>query len=538
MQSNLGTYVEKVAATLANLGRHNVVERVWRRDHTVWKPEPTEIVNRLGWLTVTEGMRDKVPALAAFAREVRGAGFRHVVLLGMGGSSLGAEVLREALGSAAGYPELIVLDSTLPACVQAVSETIDPEHTLFLVASKSGTTIEPVCLSRYFRSVVEGAVGSQHGGGNFVAMTDAETPLAVQAEKEEFRRAFLNPSDIGGRYSVLSYFGLVPAALIGVDAARLLEHAEQMRRRCAPGIAIEQNAGAWLGAAMGTLAQQGRDKLTLVTSPAVGSFGLWVEQLVAESTGKEGRGIIPVVGEPLLEPANYGDDRLFIYLRLEGDDNAETDAAIGSIRSSGQPVVVLEMRDRYDLGAQFFLWEFATSVAGAILGINPFIQPDVQSAKEATERMLGEFVAHGRLPEVRATHSFASLLSLARTGRYLAILAYIYRTAETDRLLSNLRRKVAARYRMATTLGYGPRYLHSTGQLHKGGPETGLFLYVTGDHERDLPVPGEPYTFGLLADAQALGDLAALTSQGRPVARIHLERGNLAAISRLIERLP
>jgi glucose-6-phosphate isomerase len=534
MDVSIGTCLADVGAALADLRQRDVVGRIWRKDHTVWESEPTEIINRLGWLTVTDLMREQIPSLEHFAREIRGAGFRHVVLLGMGGSSLGPEVLQQTFGSAKGYPELIVLDSTLPACVHSVTEVIDPEHTLFLVSSKSGTTVEPLSLLDYFRDLAGSAMGEESAGQNFVAVTDPETPLARQAEEEKFRRVFINPSDIGGRYSVLSYFGLVPASLIGVDIPALLDRADRMRERCASDVPIGENPGAWLGAVMGTLALQGRDKLTLITPPTISSFGLWVEQLVAESTGKDGKGIIPVVGEPLVEATHYGDDRLFVYLRLDGDDNSDVDQAVKLIKSSGQPLLVLELQDGYDLGAEFFRWEFATAVAGAILGIHPFDQPNVQQAKEATERVLQEYINSGYLPRVEAAHTLSDLLAGAGNGRYLAIMAFVRQTPEVHKIFADLRRKVVERYHIATTLGYGPRYLHSTGQLHKGGPETGLFLQVTAGHERDLHIPGKPYTFGVLADAQALGDLQALQSLGRHVAKIHFSKGNEAAISRLV----
>jgi len=307
-----------------------------------------------------------------------------------------------------------------------------------------------------------------------------------------------------------------------------------MRRECAPSVPISENPGAWLGTYLGTLALQGRDKFTLITSPGIANFGLWVEQLIAESTGKNGKGIIPIVGEPLMAPAHYGNDRLFIYLRLDSDNNTTIDNPMEQIKSSGQPVVTIELQDNYELGAEFFRWEFATAVASAILGVNPFDQPNVQAAKEATKRYLREYTASGRLPSVEVSDSLVDLLSEAGKDKYLAIMAYVRQTPETDKVLTELRQKVAGKYRIATTLGYGPRFLHSTGQLHKGGPNTGLFLQITSDHERDLPIPGEPYTFGVVADAQALGDLQALQSLGRSVVRIHFDQVNEEAVSKIV----
>jgi len=425
----------------------------------------------------------------------------------------------------------------VPASVQAVTEAIDPAHTLFLVSSKSGGPIETLSFYKYFRDLVEQAVGRERAGQNFVAITDSGTSLAKLAEEKEFRRTFLNPADVGGRYSVLSYFGLVPAALMGIDTAALLGQAGRLRERCTSDIPASENLGARLGATLGTLAQQGRDKLTLVTSPSIDSLGLWVEQMLAESLGKDGKGIIPVAGEPLTAPACYGDDRLFVCLRLEGDDNSATDAAMEQIRSSRQPLVNMELRERCDLGAEFFRWEFATAVAGAILGIHPFDQPDVQAAKDLTVRVLQEYQVSGRLPAVTTSHSFADLLAEARQGDYLAIMAYVLQTPEVGQALTELRRKLTKQHRIVTTLGYGPRLLHSTGQLHKGGPNTGLFLQLTADHEKDLPIAGEPYTFGVLADAQALGDLQTLQSLGRRVVRIHLDSGDGATIRTLVSKL-
>jgi len=526
-----------VKEALAELQKREVVSRIWRKDHTLWRPEPREITNRLGWLTVTDFISEQMPVLLSFTEEIRGAGYHHVVLLGMGGASLGTEVLRQTFGSADGYPELLVLDSTVPAWVQQVTEAIDPACTLFLVSSKSGGTIETISFYKYFRSLVEKSIGKEKAGQNFVAITDDGTSLARLAEETGFRRSFLNPTDVGGRFSVLSYFGMVPAALMGINLKKLLERTDGMREVCASNVSAQDNPGAVLGAAIGTLARQGRDKLTLITSPSVGAFGLWVEQLIAESLGKDGKGIIPVMGESLLTPAQYEKDRLFVYLRLEGDDNTVLDATVKDLQSSGQPAITLNLQDCYDLGAEFYRWEFAIAVAGEILGVHPFDQPDVQAAKDATGRVLQEYQASGRFPQVVTGNSLKDLLSEAKRGDYLAIMAYALQTPETDSVLFDLRAKVMKHYRIATTMGYGPRMLHSTGQLHKGGPNNGLFLQVTVDHKRGLPVPGEPYTFGVLADAQALGDYRALKSLGRRVIKIHLSSIDRTAFSKLADEL-
>jgi len=537
MDTSIGTHSADVEAAATHLARCDAINRIWQGDYSLWKPDPIEISNRLGWLTVTELMRGQVPMLESFANKVREADFRYIVLLGMGGSSLGAEVLRQTFGSSKGYPELVVLDSTLPACVQAVTEAIDPRHTLFLASSKSGTTVETISLLQYFLSLAQSAMGKERARRNFAVITDAETPLARRAREEGFWHVFVNPSDIGGRYSVLSYFGLVPAALIGVDITTLLDRANQMRKLCASSTDVHENPAAWLGTVMGALSLRKRDKLTIITSPAIGSFGLWVEQLVAESTSKDGKGIIPIISEPFVEPDCYGDDRLFVYLRLQGDSNSPTDRMIERLKSSEQPVIVLELEDVYDLGAEFFRWEFATAIAGAVLGINPFDQPNVAAAKQATKRMLDKFITSGHMPALEVSRSFTDLLARVKSSMYLAIMAYIPQTPEADKILGNLRRRFSERYHIATTLGYGPRYLHSTGQLHKGGPATGLYLQITMLHKKDLPIPERPYTFGALVDAQAIGDLEALHSLGRCVTKFHLDQGDVAAISQLIKEL-
>ena len=525
---SLGGYEERVDACLAELQRRDVVGRIWGGDHTLWKPGPSEIVDRLGWLTVTDAMHGSVADLENFARQVRDDGLRHVVLLGMGGSSLGPEVLRQTFGNGEGYPELIVLDSTIPARVKSVTDAVDPARTLFLVSSKSGTTIEPNVLYLYFRRIVEELVGAEQAGRNFAAVTDDGTALHTLGKSDGFRRVFVNPSDIGGRYSALSYFGLVPAALIGLDVGEILDRADGMRESVSPGGPAAGDAGTWLGAVMGCMVESGRDKVTLVTSPSIRSFGLWVEQLLAESTGKEGKGVIPIAGEPLASPECYGDDRLFVYLRLDGDDNDSADVAMRAIGESGQPVVSLVLRDGYDLFAEMYRWEFATAVASAVLGIHPFDQPDVQSAKDMTDRVLDRVEATGERPAIVASGSLEDFWGQVSPGDYLAVMAYLEQTAETDAALDELRREVMRRYGIATTVGYGPRFLHSTGQLHKGGSASALLLQITAGRQYDLEIPGREYTFGLLADAQALGDFEALMAKGLRAARVHLE-GNVEA---------
>lgn len=534
---NFGSQLRKVKQILAGFEQDNVVNRIWHKDHTVWKTDPTEISNRLGWLDIIDKMRDQVKSLDNFAREIREAGFHHVVLLGMGGSSLGPEVLRQTFGSAPGYPSLTVLDSTLPAAVESVVASVEIKHTLFLVSSKSGGTAETLSFYRFFHCLVTQEVGEDQAGKNFVAITDAGTSLARLAEQTGFRRTFINPDDIGGRYSVLSYFGLVPAALIGLDFNALLESAARMREGCAPCVNIYENAGVWLGAMIGSWALRGRDKLTLLVSPSVAGFGLWVEQLIAESTGKEGKGILPVIGEPLYAPKYYGNDRLFVYLRMDGDDNDGLDKAVEKLEASGQPVIQLKMGDQLDLGAEFFRWEMAVAFAGAVLGINPFDQPNVQSSKDVTKKLIQQFESAHKLPSIQVGGSLPNLLKAAKPGKYLAVMAYLKQSPALDRAFARLRKVITTEYGIATTLGYGPRFLHSTGQLHKGGPNSGLFLQLVSQRPRDLYIPGETVGFGVLTEAEAQGDYQALKSKRRKVVRVELENASAAAIESLTKQI-
>ena len=516
--AGLGTNRPAVEDALDLLDADHVMGRILAKDHTVWRDDPTEIADRLGWLDAPETMAEHAEALAAFADEIRAEGFQHAVLLGMGGSSLGPEVLRRSFDPQDGYPSLIVLDSTTPAWVRSVSDAIDPARTLFIVSSKSGSTTEVHAFYRYFRGLVEAAVGAEPAGAHFIAVTDSGTPLERLAKEEGFRRLFINPADFGGRYSVLSYFGLAPAALMGLDAGELLARASRMRGTA--GAPAAQNPAALLGAAMGALAREGRDKLTLLTGPGLEGYGLWVEQLLAESTGKDGEGIIPVDGEPLLEPAAYGSDRLFVYPRMQDQDNRELDEAASDLAKAGHPVLRLHLNDAYDLGAEFFRWELAAAVAGRILNIQPFDQPNVQQAKDATKRLLDAYADSGALPEPPETPSLDALLAGAKSGDYAAIQVYGPQNDETDDAVAALRRRIAETHKIATTAGYGPRYLHSTGQLHKGGPASGIFLQFEPPQGDDIPIPGEGYSFGVLAKAQALGDLQALLDLGRRAARI------------------
>ncbi len=516
----LGDYQSLVQSALDELDSAHVVSRIWEGDHRVWSQDPTEIEDRLGWLTLPQKMGRQVDHLVDFGSEVKEAGYTSVVLLGMGGSSLGPEVLRRTLGSAPGFPQLRVLDSTLPAWIDAVNKAIDPARTLFLVSSKSGTTIESNTLCSYFRQCVADVVGEGAAGQSFVAVTDPGTPLEDLGSRAGFRRVFPNPPDIGGRYSVLSSFGMVPAALLGIGLKDFLRRAALMQQDCREAN-TGANPGARLGAIMGSLARNGRDKLTLITSPALDGFGLWVEQLLAESLGKSGRGIIPVAGEPALPLDRYSSDRLIVYLRLQGDDNDHSDSLVSEL-SAAHPSVQLELTDRTDLGAEFYRWEFATAVAGSILGVHPFDQPNVQGAKDKTDLVLQHLEDTGALPRVDAMQSVESLMSMAESGDYLAILAYLPDNREVCQAVTFFRQQLTEKYGIPTTAGFGPRYLHSTGQLHKGGPNSGIFLQLTADHAADIPVPGRSYSFGSLADSQSTGDLQALLELGRRAGRIQL----------------
>ncbi len=541
---HLGDYAPAVSRMASRLDGESVTARLNTRDHTLWNDDPTEISDRLAWLTLPTDIRGKVNDLRQFADAVHGEGYRHVVLLGMGGSSLGPEVIRQVIGSASGelHADMFTLDSTVPAWVAAITAAVDPAHTLFAVSSKSGTTTEPLAFYAHFRHLVESTVGPQNAGKNFVAVTDPDTPLETLAQKGGFRRTFINDPDIGGRYSVLSYFGLVPAALMGVDLPRLLDPAEQMQRACAEERAVADNPGAWLGTIIGAMAGLGRDKLTLVASPGIAGFGLWVEQLLAESTGKKGAGIIPVAAEPLELPECYGADRLFVQLRLADDRSPEAgqaDRAMEQMIEAGHPVVRLEMSDGYDLGAEFYRWEYATAIAGHILRIHPFDQPDVQGAKDRTVSVLDRYQGEGQLPVMKtdAPGNLSDLLTASKPGDYLAVMAYLPDAPSISDAIHELRRRVMKRYGIATTAGYGPRFLHSTGQLHKGGPDSGIFLQLTRQHPDDVPIPDWSFSFGVLADAQALGDLQALRELGRRTASIRLEGNPADAIRRLAQIL-
>jgi transaldolase/glucose-6-phosphate isomerase len=550
--ASLGAYQAGVDAALEEMTADRIVDRIWERDYTVWKAEPAEITNRLGWLNIAEAMLEQRHRLQDLVDSVRNDRFTDVLLLGMGGSSLAPEVFSNVFGGQIDdMPRLAVLDSTDPGAVLAQAGRLDPARTLFVVATKSGGTAETLSFFKYFYNWTAAALGIDRAGEHFIAITDPGSKLEGLAARFKFRATFLNDSDIGGRYSALSYFGLVPAALVGVDIETLLGQALAMACNCQTCncVVYGDNYGAWLGVVLGELYSAGRDKVTFITSPMLGNLSDWVEQLVAESTGKEGKGILPVVGEPLGPPQVYGDDRLFVYLRLDGDEFSldEQDAAVQALEDAGQPVVRLRLRDLYDLGEQFFLWEMATAVAGYRLGINPFDQPNVEAAKVLAREAVAAYSETGTLPGdepaplTRA--ALAGFLAQAQGGDYVSIQAWVQPSAEVDAALRALRTRVRDRLWLATTVGYGPRFLHSTGQLHKGDGGNGLFIQLTADDPRDVPIPdgagqpGSSMSFGVLKMAQALGDKQALLGAGRRVIRFHLGDDVVGGIELLAEAL-
>jgi transaldolase/glucose-6-phosphate isomerase len=546
---SLGKYEATVQHRLRLLETEKFCTRLWRKDPSLWKADPQAqqaIADSLGWLHVAEKMAGSVAELTDFAREVRQAGFKSVVHMGMGGSSLAPLALQRTFPPGEKGLPLTVLDTTDPATIQQI-EGEDLSQKLFIVASKSGTTAEPQAFMDYFYERLKATKGEK-AGENFVAITDPGSLLARQAKERCFRRTFLNFADIGGRYSALSYFGLAPAALMDLDVAQLLDRALRMLHACASCVPLKDNPGISLGAALGDLALAGRDKVTFIVPRVLDSLGMWLEQLLAESTGKEGKGLLPVAGEPLGPPEFYGPDRVFAYFRLHNEVEEAQESAVAALKAAGQPIITIQMTDRYDLAQEFFRWEVVTATAGAVLGINAFDQPNVQESKDNTNRLLRVVQEEKKLPEEKESLAagplsfyvqdgapLADFLRQARPGDYLALLAYLTETPGVDRALEELRLILRDQLRLATTLGYGPRYLHSTGQLHKGGPNTGLFLELTADDPQDLPVPGKPYTFGVFKRAQALGDLESLRRHGRRALRIHLH-GDVAAALRELKK--
>lgn len=526
----IGLYERAVENRVRTWRDQDFIRRFWAKDPTLWFPkkEP-EIVDRMGWLHLPDTMQKTIDDLTRFAERIRSEGIVHVVLLGMGGSSLAPEVFQSTFGNAPGYPELTVLDTTHPDAVRSLEERVDISKTLFVVSSKSGTTLETLSFFRYFwKRMDESGI---RPGQNFVAITDPDSPLDKIAFERKFRAVFRAPKDVGGRYSAFTVFGLVPAALIGMDIRRLLEKGGSAAENNAPHVDPGEASGFLLGAALGEMAKE-RDKLTIMTSPALESFPDWLEQLVAESTGKGGKGLIPVVNEPKLSDEGYGRDRVFVGLFGHGENNRELDGFLDKLEDMEHPVIRILLDDAYDLGQQIFLWELGVASAGAILGIHPFNQPDVQLAKELAKKAMSERSSdekkdrRGEEIEVTDNARLAEELRIwvnqAQEGNYLGIQAYLAPNPSTTGALRSIRDVLLKRTRLATTLGYGPRFLHSTGQLHKGGPNSGLFLQIVDEPEQDIAVPETDFTFGALIRAQALGDLDALRQRDRRVIRVNL----------------
>ncbi|MBI2889575.1 MAG: bifunctional transaldolase/phosoglucose isomerase [Nitrospirae bacterium] len=559
LPGSLGNVVSAAVDAWAAEGK---LKRLWERDATLWTGRDES--EWLGWLGIVHDQLQRVDELTRFAGELGGEGFGHVVLLGMGGSSLCPEVLKRTFGRIAGHPELHVLDSTDPAQVLALERVVDLSRTLFIVSSKSGSTLEPNIFEQYFFERAKQVVGAERAGHRFIAITDPGSRMQKVAEQSRFRRVFHGIPSIGGRFSALSDFGIVPAAVMGLNVRRLLERTADMVRLCSADVLPVDNPGVLLGAVLGAGALQGRDKVTLVASPGVAGLGAWLEQLLAESTGKVGKGLIPVDLEGLGPPEAYGDDRLLAYLRLEQAPDPAQDRAVEALERAGHAVVRIGIADTYDLGREFFRWELATAVAGSIIGINPFDQPDVEASKVATLALMAESAKSGRLPsetplieedgtrlyadEANATAIRSAVdvrntfegwirahLDRLRPRDYFALLAYVEMKDDHFGALQNIRHAVRDRWRVATCVGFGPRFLHSTGQAYKGGPNTGVFLQVTCDDAVDLPVPGEPYTFGAVKAAQARGDLTVLAERGRRVLRVHLGKDVQTGLRRLSE---
>lgn len=550
----------QVKATLEDWRAGGKVRRLWAGDKTLWTDDDE---NRwLGWLGITDDQLAHMDHLRGIANEVKGAGFSQALLLGMGGSSLCPEVMKVTFGKVPGFPELHVLDSTDPAQVKTFEGKVDLKKTLFIVSSKSGSTLEPNIFKQYFFERVKGVVGANEVGSRFIAITDPGSKMQQVAEQDGFHHIFFGLSSIGGRYSALSDFGMVPSAIMGVDVPRFLDNAEEMVHSCASCVPPEENPGVVLGTVMGVLANNGRDKVTIIASPGIWDFGAWLEQLLAESTGKVGKGLIPVDQEQLGPPDVYGTDRLFVYVRLESAPDAAQDAAVAALEQAGQPVVRILVADPYELGEEFFRWEIATAVAGAIIGINSFNQPDVEASKIATRKLTSEYEKKGSLPpespilEDNGIKLFtdeknaAALAEAARnnktlagylkahlnrigTGDYFCILAYIEMNERHHGPLQAMRHAVRKAKKVATCFGFGPRFLHSTGQAYKGGPNTGVFLQITCDDAADLPVPGQKYTFGVVKAAQARGDFQVLADRGRRALRLHLGTDVKAGLAKL-----
>ena len=557
-----GPLAGAVAASIDDWKKNNKVARLWQKDASLWTG--TDESNWLGWLTITEEQLAHIDALKQIAAEVKKARFKHALLLGMGGSSLCPEVLRMTFGKIKGFPELHVLDSTDPAQIMAIEAKVDLKSTVCIVSSKSGSTLEPNIYKQYFFERIKSKVGEKEAGTRFIAITDPGSKMQQVAETDKFRKIFFGVPSIGGRYSALSNFGMVPAAVMGLDVAKFLNNTQEMVQACDASAAADSNPGVVLGTILGVAANHGRDKITIITSPGISDLGAWLEQLIAESTGKIGKGIIPVDRERLAKPAAYGSDRVFAYLRLASKPNKAQDVAVAALEKAGHPVVRITLPNIYNLGQEFFRWEIATAVAGSIMSINAFNQPDVEASKIETKKLTSQYETTGSLPpespffedkgiklfsderNTAALKGGADLAGVLRAhlsrlgaGDYFAVLGYITMNTGNEKSLQAIRHAVRDKKKVATVLGFGPRFLHSTGQAYKGGPNSGVFLQITCDDAKDLPVPGQKYTFGIVKAAQARGDFAVLAERGRRALRVHLGKNlksGLATLTKAVQK--
>jgi transaldolase / glucose-6-phosphate isomerase len=551
-----------VKASLDDWKKNDKVRRLWQRDASLWTG--SDEGQWLGWLDITEKQLAQIDVFKRVAADVKKAKFKHALLLGMGGSSLCPEVLRMTFGKIKGFPALRVLDSTDPAQIKAIEAQVDLRSTICIVSRKSGSTLEPNIYKQYFFEQIKKKVGEKEAGSRFIAITDPGSKMQQVAEADKFRHIFFGMPSIGGRYSALSNFGMIPAAVMGLDVAKFLKNTQEMVKACGASVAADKNPGVLLGAILGTAAKEGADKVTIISSPGISDLGAWLEQLIAESTGKQGKGIIPVDREKLAKPAAYGNDRVLAYLRLETKPDKKQDAAVAALEKDGLPVVRIAVKNKYNLGQEFFRWEIATAVAGAIIGINAFNQPDVEASKIETRKLTSEYESTGKLPpespffeaeglkfyvdpkNAAALRGPATLHDLMKShlnrinaGDYFGVLGYITMNEANEGALQAIRHDVRDAKKVATVLGFGPRFLHSTGQAYKGGPDTGVFLQITCDDKVDFPVPGQKYTFGVVKAAQARGDFAVLAERGRRALRVHIGKNvktDLAKLAKVIQK--
>jgi transaldolase/glucose-6-phosphate isomerase len=562
-RSRLPEKLEKVVnACVEDWKKNDKVRRLWQRDASVWTG--SDEGQWLGWLDIAATQLAQIEIFKKVAADVKKAKFKHALLLGMGGSSLCPEVLRMTFGKIKGFPVLHVLDSTDPAQIKAIEAQVDLKSTICIVSSKSGSTLEPNIYKQYFFERIKKKVGPEEAGKRFIAITDPGSKMQQVAEGDKFRHIFFGVPSIGGRYSALSNFGMIPAAVMGLDVAKFLKNTQEMVKACGANVAADKNPGVVLGAILGTAANEGLDKLTIISSPGISDLGAWLEQLIAESTGKQGKGIIPVDREKLAKPEGYGSDRVFAYLRLETKPDKKQDDAVAALEKGGLPVVRISVKNTYNLGQEFFRWEIATAVAGSIIGINAFNQPDVEASKIETKKLTSEYENTGKLPpespfletegvklyaDERNTAALRNSRTLAdalkfhldriNANDYFGVLGYITMNEQNEEALQSVRHLVRDDKKAATVLGFGPRFLHSTGQAYKGGPDTGVFLQITCDDKVDLPVPGQKYTFGVVKAAQARGDFAVLAERGRRALRVHIGKNvkaDLAKLARAIKK--